>query len=202
MRAMPRARHAGDKKTAYSSRIVRVNESCMVSMGKWPVPGSVCSGICPSIMSPVHRSGGPQVIGAAHIGWPNPDVAIISAQPGRDQLPVKFYYNHLPKFVWEVTVPAGSAVRGIADLKGKKIGVSRLSSGAIPILQAILYGAGLKQKDVELIPVGFGGPASRAITKGQVDSLFLFDIMHKNMKIFWAMVSCSTRIRSSPGGEP
>lgn len=119
MRAMPRARHAGDKKTAYSSRIVRVNEFCMVSMGKWPVPGSVCSGICPSIMSPVHRSGGPQVIGAAHIGWPNPDVAIISAQPGRDQLPVKFYYNHLPKFVWEVTVPAGSAVSGIADLKGQ-----------------------------------------------------------------------------------
>ena len=70
----------------------------------------------------------------AHIGWPNPDVAIISAQPGRDQLPVKFHYNHLPKFVWEVTVPAGSAVRGIANLKGKKIGVSRLSSGAIPIL--------------------------------------------------------------------
>lgn len=113
------------------------------------------------------------------IGWPNPDVAIISAQPGRDQLPVKFFYNHLPKSVWEVIVPAGSAVRGVADLKGKKIGVSRLSSGAIPILQAILHGAGLQKNDVDLIPVGFGGPAFRAITKGQVDSLFLFDIMHE-----------------------
>ena len=43
------------------------------------------------------------------IGWPNPDVTIIAAQPGRDRLPVKFYYNHLPKSVWEVIVPADSA---------------------------------------------------------------------------------------------
>ena len=32
---------------------------------------------------------------------------------------------------------------------------------------------------MDLIPVGFGGPAFRAIMKGQVDSLFLFDIMHE-----------------------
>ena len=114
------------------------------------------------------------------IGWPNPDVTIIAAQPGRDRLPVKFFYNHLPKSVWEVIVPAGSAYHSIADLKGKKIGVSRLSSGSIPILQAVLHGAGLEaKKDVDLIPVGFGGPAFRAIMKGQVDSLFLFDIMHE-----------------------
>lgn len=117
------------------------------------------------------------------IGWPNPDVAIISAQPGRDRLPVKFYYNHLPKSVWEIIVPAGSAVRSIADLKGKKLGVSRLSSGSIPILRAVLHGAGLKaQKNVDLIPVGFGGPAFRAIIKGQVDGLFLFDIMHEMLQ--------------------
>ena len=122
----------------------------------------------------------PQVANkSVDIGWPNPDVVIIAAQPGRDRLPVKFFYNHLPKSVWETIVPADSPVRTIADLKGRKIGVSRLSSGSIPILRAVLKGAGLDPKDVALIPVGFGGPAFRAVRQGQVDSLFLFDIMHE-----------------------
>ncbi len=123
----------------------------------------------------------PQVANkSVDIGWPNPDVVIATAQPGRDKLPVKFFYNHLPKSVWEVIVPAASSVRTIANLKGSKIGISRLSSGSIPILQAVLSDAGLNMtNDVELVPVGFGGPAFRAIKQGQIDSLFLFDIMHE-----------------------
>jgi NitT/TauT family transport system substrate-binding protein len=123
----------------------------------------------------------PQVANkSVDIGWPNPDVVIKTAQPGRDKLPVKFFYNHLSKSVWEVIVPADSPVRTIKALKGRKIGISRLSSGSIPILQAILFNAGLDiSKDVELVPVGFGGPAFRAIQQGQVNSLFLFDIMHE-----------------------
>ena len=123
----------------------------------------------------------PQVANkSVDVGWPNPDVVITTAQPGRDKLPVKFFYNHLPKSVWEVIVPANSSARKIENLKGRKIGVSRLSSGSIPILQAVLSNAGLNMTtDVELVPVGFGGPAFRAIKQGKIDSLFLFDIMHE-----------------------
>ncbi len=114
------------------------------------------------------------------IGWPNPDIVIVSAQPGRDTLPVKFFYNHLVQSVWEVIVPANSDIKTIEQLRGKKLGVSRLSSGSIPLLQAILHESGIdEKKDLELVPVGFGGPAFRAIKSKQIDALFLFDIMHE-----------------------
>lgn len=123
----------------------------------------------------------PQVANnSVDIGWPNPDIVIVSAQPGRDTLPVKFFYNHLPKSVWEVIVPDNSDIKTVEQLRGKKIGVSRLSSGSIPLLRAILHDAGLDEKtDLELVPVGFGGPAFRAIKTKQIDALFLFDIMHE-----------------------
>ncbi|MGE0745164.1 MAG: ABC transporter substrate-binding protein [Rhodospirillales bacterium] len=126
----------------------------------------------------------PQVANkSVDIGWPNPDVVVIGAQPGRDPLPVKFFYNHLPRSVWEIVVGARSPIQTVADLKGKKVGIQSFSSGSIPLLQAILHDAGLKEgQDLELIPVGFGGPAFRAIRSDEIQALFLFDIMHEILR--------------------
>ena len=124
------------------------------------------------------------------IGWPNADTLIISSQPGRDHLPIRFFYNLMRRSVWEIVVPAKSPIKRIADLKGKKIGVGALTWNNIPTTKAILREVGLKVgTSVDLVPVGVGGTAFRAIKTGQVDALNLFDTMHDILE------STGTKIR-------
>lgn len=113
------------------------------------------------------------------IGYPNPDILVLSRQPGRDPLPLKFFYNATPASVWEIAVLANSPIKTIADLKGKKLGVGSLTFGNIPITKALLEEAGLAvDKDVELVPVGVGTAAFLALTSGKIDALNLFDTQH------------------------
>lgn len=113
------------------------------------------------------------------IGYPNPDILVLSRQPGRDPLPLKFFYNATPASVWEVAVLEKSPIKTIADLKGKKLGVGSLTFGNIPITKALLEEAGLVvDKDVELIPVGVGAAAFLALNSGKIDALNLFDTQH------------------------
>jgi NitT/TauT family transport system substrate-binding protein len=110
------------------------------------------------------------------IGYPNPDILVISRQPGHDPLPLKFFYNATPASVWEFAVLAKSPIASLKDLKGKKIGVGALTFGNIPITKALLDEVGIKaDRDVELVPVGTGASAFLALTGGQVDALNLFD---------------------------
>jgi len=122
----------------------------------------------------------PQIAaGRVHIGYPNPDILIISRQPGRDHLPLKFFYNATRESAWEIVVPEASPIKAVADLKGTKLGVGALTWGNIPITKAILKNAGLTAgTDVELLPVGTGAPAFRALTSDQVAALNLFDVQH------------------------
>lgn len=113
------------------------------------------------------------------IGYPNPDILVLARQPGRDPLPLKFFYNATPASVWEVAVLATSPIKTLADLKGKKLGVGALSFGNIPITKALLEETGLAfEKDVELVPVGVGAAAFLALTAGKIDALNLFDTQH------------------------
>ena len=62
----------------------------------------------------------------------------------------------------------------MADLKGKKIGVTARGSGAEFQLLDLLKGAGLSGNDVTIVPVGAPNPALPAIANKQVDALMLF----------------------------
>jgi NitT/TauT family transport system substrate-binding protein len=119
----------------------------------------------------------PQLVNkSVTIGYPNPDILILSRQPGRDPLPLKFFYNATPASVWEIAVPADSPIKTLADLKGKKVGVGSMTFGNIPITKALLEEQGFKiDKDIELVPVGIGGPAFLALKSGKIDALNLFD---------------------------
>jgi NitT/TauT family transport system substrate-binding protein len=113
------------------------------------------------------------------IGWETPDPIVISHDVGHDPLPVRFFYNHLRRNVWEIVVPADSPIKTIKDLKGAKIGVNSLATTNIPTTKSILRSAGLvPEKDVSLLAVGMGGPAFQAIRSHQIDALNLFDTMH------------------------
>ncbi len=62
----------------------------------------------------------------------------------------------------------------MADLKGKKVGVTSRGSGAEFQLLDMLKGAGMSGSDVTIVPVGAPNTALPAIANKQIDALMLF----------------------------
>lgn len=127
----------------------------------------------------------PQIVAKrVTVGFPNPDPLVISRQPGKDPLPLKFFYNVIRENVWEFAVLAGSPVQTLADLKGRRIGVGALTFGNIPLTRAMFRELGLEVgRDLELVPTGLGAPAFLALKDGRVDALNLFDTMHTQLEL-------------------
>lgn len=127
----------------------------------------------------------PQIVAKrVTVGFPNPDPLIISRQPGKDPLPLKFFYNVIRENVWEFAVLAGSPVKALTDLKGRKIAVGALTFGNIPLTRAMFKELGLDiGRDVELVPTGLGAPAFLALKDGRVDALNLFETMHTQLEL-------------------
>jgi NitT/TauT family transport system substrate-binding protein len=136
----------------------------------------------------------PQIVNKSiDVGFPTLDVLMIARQPGRDYMPLKFFYNVTRTSIYEVVVLDSSPVKTLADLKGKKIGVGALSWGNIPITKAMFKDMGVDpDKDVELIAVGQGPAAYQALTSGRIDALNLFDVPHAELE------SLGTKIRRLP----
>ncbi len=117
------------------------------------------------------------------IGYPNPDALIVSREPGKDYLPLKFFYNVTRESGWEFVVLEDSKIQTIKDLKGTNLGVGALTWGNIPITTALLAEHGIKVgSDIRMVPVGVGGPAFLALKNGSVDVLNLFDAQHATLE--------------------
>jgi len=63
----------------------------------------------------------------------------------------------------------------VADLKGKKVGVSAPGSSTNVMLNFVLAKAGLKPSDVSVIGVGTGSGAVAAMRSGQIDAMSNLD---------------------------
>ncbi|HEU4916203.1 MAG TPA: ABC transporter substrate-binding protein [Acidimicrobiia bacterium] len=75
--------------------------------------------------------------------------------------------------VFSLTVPEDSDIQTPADLAGRRVGISELSGGEVPVVRGIISNAGLDpDSDVELVPIGEGTAlAVRALEEGQVDAV-------------------------------
>jgi NitT/TauT family transport system substrate-binding protein len=69
-----------------------------------------------------------------------------------------------------LSVPEGSAIQTVEDLKGKRIGMFSPQSG-IDYLKARLVDAGMTTDDIQIIPTGFGGQVISAVKNSQVDAI-------------------------------
>jgi NitT/TauT family transport system substrate-binding protein len=86
--------------------------------------------------------------------------------------PLKFLFStfHRPMF-WLYSKPE---IRSVAELKGKKIGVSSLGSGPDSLVRDILKKHGLEGgRDVAILPVGSGTARFYALQAGSVDAAML-----------------------------
>jgi NitT/TauT family transport system substrate-binding protein len=69
-----------------------------------------------------------------------------------------------------VAPAANGTVHRLADLQGRRIGVSNLGSGSQLFLNYLLAVNGLQPTDVSTIAIGVGAPSLAAIEQGQVDA--------------------------------
>lgn len=76
-------------------------------------------------------------------------------------------------FQWKLGVTPGKGVASVEDLKGKSIGVYSLTTNGNLFLKPYLAEHGIDPaKDVDFVPVGYGGPALRALETGEVAALY------------------------------
>ena len=110
--------------------------------------------------------------GQADAGLAGPEQLPSANQQGADLVAI---YQHAYSPIFPVAYLDGSKYQSIQSLKGARIGVLSHASGAVPVLQAILQGAGLSLNDVHLVPIGFGAQAVAAVKAGSVDFLAYYD---------------------------
>jgi NitT/TauT family transport system substrate-binding protein len=80
-----------------------------------------------------------------------------------------------PQIVLGVNSKTMAGFKTIADLKGKKIGVTAPGSSTNVMVNFVLAKAGLKPSDVSIIGVGAGSGAVAAMRSGQIDAISNLD---------------------------
>jgi NitT/TauT family transport system substrate-binding protein len=80
-----------------------------------------------------------------------------------------------PQIVLGVSTKTMPGFKSVADLKGKKIGVTAPGSSTNVMVNFILAKAGLKPTDVSIVGVGAGNGAVAAMRSGQIDALSNLD---------------------------
>jgi NitT/TauT family transport system substrate-binding protein len=91
----------------------------------------------------------------------------------------KIFYNAYQGNVFGIAVPEGSTITKISDLKGKRIGVTSMSSTGVIIARALAASAGLNPDvDIHIVVAGEGAQTAALIREGQVDALSQFDTQY------------------------
>lgn len=80
-----------------------------------------------------------------------------------------------PQIVLGVNAKTMANFKSIADLKGKKIGVTAPGSGTNVMVNFVLAKAGLKPSGVAIVGVGAGSGAVAAMRSGQIDAMSNLD---------------------------
>lgn len=76
-----------------------------------------------------------------------------------------------PQIAFGVSTRTMAGYNGVADLRGKKIGVSAPGSSTNMVANLILSRAGLKAADVSFVGVGVSAGALTALRSGQIDGI-------------------------------
>jgi NitT/TauT family transport system substrate-binding protein len=80
-----------------------------------------------------------------------------------------------PQIVLGINPKTMPNYKGIADLKGRKVGVTAPGSSTNVVVNFLLAKAGLKPSDVSIIGVGASQGAVAAMTSGQIDAISNLD---------------------------
>jgi NitT/TauT family transport system substrate-binding protein len=91
----------------------------------------------------------------------------------------KFFYTAYQGNIYGIAVPADSPVKTMADLKGKRIGVTSMASAGVIIARALAKQAGLDpDKDISIVVAGESAQTAALVLSRQVDALSQFDTQY------------------------
>ncbi len=120
--------------------------------------------------------------GSGDVGVPSPEPVIIGRQDG--SLKLKFFYSFYNTNIYSLAVTADSPIQSPSELRGKRIGVTSMGSGAVPMGKALLSVAGLDpEKDVTFVAIGEAAQAAAAIRNKQVDALSMWDAQYALIEV-------------------
>jgi NitT/TauT family transport system substrate-binding protein len=108
------------------------------------------------------------------------DFSLPSVEPlaiGRAQgMKAKIFYTAYQGNIYGIAAPADGPIRTIADLKGKTLGVTAMSSGGVIVTKALVAAAGMDPaKDITIVVAGEAASAAALVRTKQVDALSMFD---------------------------
>src|SRR5215471_6658489 len=91
----------------------------------------------------------------------------------------KFFYTAYQSNIYGIAVPEASPVKSIADLKGKKIGVTSMASAGFIVARALAKAAGMNpDSDISIIVAGEAAQTAALLNSKQVDALSQFDTQY------------------------
>jgi NitT/TauT family transport system substrate-binding protein len=91
----------------------------------------------------------------------------------------KFFYTAYQGNIYGIAVPADSPVKTMADLKGKRIGVTSMASAGVILARALAKQAGLDpDKDISIVVAGESAQTAALLRGKQVDALSQFDTQY------------------------
>jgi NitT/TauT family transport system substrate-binding protein len=108
--------------------------------------------------------------GKAQFGLASPEAIWNAISAGAK---ITAFATNVTTSIYSTGVLDSSSIQSVADLKGKKIGVRNLTSGAYPSAQASMAEGGAT--GVKYVTVGLGGQAAQALRAGQVEALVTSD---------------------------
>jgi NitT/TauT family transport system substrate-binding protein len=89
------------------------------------------------------------------------------------------FYHMITQNFQMPAVPDESPIRGLADLRGKRLGVIGQATATIPIVKAVIEDAGVDPNSVTFVDVGYGAQAAAALwVTRQVDGLAMYDSVY------------------------
>lgn len=112
----------------------------------------------------------PQAVmgGVADIAIQTPDSLIAAAES--DPLPIKIFYNLLPRSSYEIVVAPGSPIASDADLDGKVVGFPQVSDSNVGYLSTRMKEAGADPASVKQVSTGYGATSAESLKKGEIDA--------------------------------
>ncbi|MEU8363162.1 ABC transporter substrate-binding protein [Nonomuraea sp. NPDC048882] len=110
------------------------------------------------------------------------DIGLMTGEPvaigHAKNLGLVYFASYYPHWIYSLALPQGSAVKSVADLKGKKIGVTAVASSGGTFARTAIKLNGMGENAAALVPIGAGAQQINAIKSGQVDALALWDTQY------------------------
>lgn len=94
----------------------------------------------------------------------------INLQARGEEIQTFVLQGRYPGFVLSISKELAKTYKGVADLKGKKVGVTAPGSSTNAMLNLLLTKNGLKPSDVAVIGVGAGASVLASVENGQIDA--------------------------------